>query len=372
MSRVVLAKGEQEAFLRRVRGAVGGGWERLALVSGVHPRTIRDWVRERWRMSFEAAILLQRHSGVQMPGGVGILPEFWSTSKAATVRNLKWNAVHGNPGTLEGRRKGGLVSQWRRREQPERYAGSRVRLRNVIKIPPEGEELAEFIGIVLGDGTISNRQVRIVLNRTTDREYGSYVADVARKLFGVAVTSSEPSGENVLYLTMTGTNLVEFLVGRGLCRGDKIKHQVDIPEWILSDGGLAKACVRGLVDTDGSIYYHSHSVQGRHYRNVGLSFTSHSRPLLKGVHRILCDIGLPAKCDGRRHVSIYSRAGIERYLEVVGTKNPKHLLRFVEWARRGDRAAEGAALEMPCTGKPCAVGSNPTPSAIQLGSAWPC
>ena len=78
------------------------------------------------------------------------------------------------------------------------------------------------------------------------------------------------------------------------------------------------------------------------------------------------------KCDGRRHVSIYSRAGIERYLEVVGTKNPKHLLRFVEWARRGDRAAEGAALEMPCTGKPCAVGSNPTPSAIQLGSAWPC
>src|SRR3989304_3268246 len=32
--------------------------------------------------------------------------------------------------------------------------------------------------------------------------------------------------------------------------------------------------------------------------------------------------------------------------------------------RRGDRAAEGAALEMPCTGNPCAVGSNPTLSAI--------
>ena len=31
--------------------------------------------------------------------------------------------------------------------------------------------------------------------------------------------------------------------------------------------------------------------------------------------------------------------------------------------RRGDRAAEGAALEMPCTGKPCAAGSNPAPSA---------
>ena len=32
-------------------------------------------------------------------------------------------------------------------------------------------------------------------------------------------------------------------------------------------------------------------------------------------------------------------------------------------SRRGGRVAEGAALEMPCTGN-CTVGSNPTPSAI--------
>ncbi len=33
--------------------------------------------------------------------------------------------------------------------------------------------------------------------------------------------------------------------------------------------------------------------------------------------------------------------------------------------RRGGRVAEGAALEMPCTGN-CTVGSNPTPSAISF------
>ena len=37
---------------------------------------------------------------------------------------------------------------------------------------------------------------------------------------------------------------------------------------------------------------------------------------------------------------------------------------LIEPRRRGDRAAEGAALEMPCTGNPCAAGSNPAPSAI--------
>ena len=307
MARVVLAKGEQEEFLRRVRTALEGGWERLAQVSGVRSRTICDWAREKWRMSFEVALQLQRHSGVQVPSGIGVLPEFWSTSKAATVRNLKWNAVYGNPGTPEGRRKGGVVSQQRRREQPERYAGSRVRLRNAIKVPPDGEEPAEFIGVVLGDGTISNHQVRIALNRNTDRAYGGYVADLAQRLFGVRVAAREPKGEKVLYLTMTGTNLVEFLVSKGLHRGNKIRQQV-------------------------------------------LSFTSCSLPLLRSVHKILCGIGLPAKCDGRRHVSIYRRAGVERYLEVVGTKNLKHLQRFAEYVRRGDRVDEGAALEMPCAG----------------------
>lgn len=220
----------------------------------------------------------------------------------------------------------------------------------MIRVPPEDEQLAEFVGIVLGDGSISNHQVRIALNRATDRAYGSYVVDLAGGLFDVTVAASEPGGENVLYLTMSATNLVEFLVGKGLSRGNKIKQQVDIPEWIRSSRALARACVRGLVDTDGSIYYHPHSVGGRRYRNIGLSFTSHSRPLLRSVHEILCEHGLPAKCDGRSHVLLYSRAGVEHYLKLVGTRNPKHVLKFAAWARRGDRAAEGAALEMPCTG----------------------
>ena len=364
MSRVALAKGEQGSFLRGVRTALGGGWGQVAQISGVNPRTVRDRARERWRMSLEAALRLEQHSGVRLLAGAGTPPEFWSTSKAATVRNLKWNGAHGNPGTPEGRRKGGLVSQRRRREQPERYAGSQVRLRNAIVVPPDGEELAEFIGIVLGDGTISEYQVRVALNATTDREYADYVAGLARRLFDIRVATREPDEEDVIYLTMTGRNLVEFLIGKGLCRGNKIKQRADVPEWIRINGDLARACVRGLVDTDGSIYYHSHFVRGRHYRNIGLSFTSHSLPLLMSVHKTLCGVGLAAKCDGRSHVSLYSRVGIERYLEVVGTNNQKHARRFVAWARRGDRAAEGAALEMPCTGKPCAVGSNPTLSAI--------
>lgn len=81
-------------------------------------------------------------------------------------------------------------------------------------------------------------QVRTTLNGDTDRAYGGYVVDLAQRLFGARVTVGEPKGEKVLCLTMTGTNLVEFLVSKGLHRGNKVKQQVDIPKWILSNDGV--------------------------------------------------------------------------------------------------------------------------------------
>ena len=60
---------------------------------------------------------------------------------------------------------------------------------------------------------------------------------------------------------------------------------------------------------------------------------------------ILFGVGAPSQGSGAR------RSGDERARRVR------------ELYRRGDRAAEGAALEMPCTGNPCAAGSNPAPSA---------
>ena len=51
----------------------------------------------------------------------------------------------------------------------------------------------------------------------------------------------------------------------------------------------------------------------------------------------------------------------------LGGSNPLPSANFSASSGRGDRAAEGAALEMPCMGNPCAVGSNPTPSASRDG-----
>src|SRR5262249_20956740 len=153
-----------------------------------------------------------------------------------------------------------------------------------------------------------------------------HVVALAYRLFGVRPKIQDGrAGERVLYIVITARNLVEFLGSRGLPPGNKMMRQADLPDWIKARSELARACVRGLIDTDGSIYVHRHQVNGREYRNIGLCFTSYSRPLLRSVYSTLSDIGLAPKCDERHgRVSLYSADGVARYLEVVGTSNPKH------------------------------------------------
>ena len=219
------------------------------------------------------------------------------------------------------------------------------------------------MGAVLGDGTISARQVRLFLSSVDDRAYALWVRELSRALFGVTAGVAQSRWDNTLCVALSSTNVVDFLDAHGLGRGDKVARQVDMPSWIRSSPSLARACVRGLMDTDGSVYTHDHTVRGHRYRHLGLRFSSHSVPPLRAVHGVLCEADVPARTDGRRHVSVYRGWGVARYFEIIGTSNPKHWRKYRSWTRRGDRAAEGAALEMPCTGNPCAAGSNPAPSA---------
>lgn len=355
VARVIVRAGEQRAFLERAKAALGRRWDRVAEICGVHPRTIRDWRREKFLMPYEAMVRLGRESGTVMPQLLEHLPDFWSTAKAGKIGAIARYAIYGNPGTPAGRMKGGMISQQRRRENPELYIDSGVIFRKKIRIPEDTKELAEFIGIVLGDGSVRQHQVAITVNLTTDWEYGLYIVEQAQKLFDLTAGIIKSRSDNTLYLTLTSTTLVEFLLSKGLKRGDKIAQQIDIPDWILKDSFLQGWCVRGLIDTDGSVYYHTHTTKGIQYRNVGLCFTSHSLPLLKSVHQILHGSGLNAKCDGKRHVAIYGEAGIRSYFDRIGTSNPKHLSRFYGWLkskslilcakRRGSQEVEGARLE---------------------------
>lgn len=324
MGRIVFPQGEQNKFINKILVESKSSIQQLAKICNVSERTIRDWKREKFTLSEIALLKIQKKFHVAIPKGIKRLGNYWYIEKGAKLGGLKHLELYGPPGTPEGRKKGGKVSQQRRRENPEKYRelGCIIR-KNFIPLK-ESKDLSEMIGIILGDGGITQYQVAITLGNPTDREYAKYVQNLMAKIFGELPSWYEHEKENYIDLCISGRNLVENLKQFGVEKGNKIDRQIDIPEWIWKKKEYQTSCVRGLVDTDGGVYFHKHWTKGVKYRHLGLCFTSWSKPLIESVSRILSAFGIKHTVELEGRIYIYSLDCIKKYFSDFGSHNPKH------------------------------------------------
>jgi hypothetical protein len=158
----------------------------------------------------------------------------------------------------------------------------------------ENESLAELIGILLGDGHLHKKGEKsylgsvlsISLNREDEPKYVSYVRELLINIF-----SEEPKMHNridskSIDLKIYKDQIIDFIITKGITTGDKVKNQISVPKWIKKDElwirnnqnkwelkykPLVIGCLRGLVDTDGSIYVdHFNKIIGIGFKNASL------------------------------------------------------------------------------------------------------
>lgn len=329
MPRILFKSTKQSQFLREVKLNSGLNVEGLALLCSVSPRTFRDWLRGKYTISEKALSDLINHFKLQFPQNIKVVSDFWYATKGARKGALKRLKLYGPPGTKEGRRKGGINSQLRRKENPEKYKLLGCNIRKDFKISNFSVELAEVTGIILGDGGITNNQVRITLSSLVDQPYVAFVVNLFEKVLKSRPILTERLHCNAIDLTISGIGLVEELERWDFIRGNKVKNQVDFPKWIWRNVGFQKACVRGLMDTDGGCYFHKHKSSGLVYRNFGMSFANKSLPLIISVARVLTVLGIKfslAKANTR--IYIYSFAEIKKYFSLIGSHNAKNIRKF--------------------------------------------
>lgn len=199
------------------------------------------------------------------------------------------------------------------RKQKPRYNNQR----NDIVIPKTySVELAEFIGALLGDGHISQTQVTVTLG--TKDLYVPYVRQLIQRIFGIApgVTVNK-LGHQTVYFGSTAA--VRWLREMGLVF-NKVKEQVGIPAWIKSDKNFMRAALRGLYDTDGSVYRLRWGMQ--------ISFCNHSRRLSEEVRGMLSELGFsPSKISGQ-NLYLTKKQDIARFFQEIGFNNEKHRIRY--------------------------------------------
>ncbi|MFH1358478.1 MAG: LAGLIDADG family homing endonuclease [archaeon] len=245
------------------------------------------------------------------------------------IKDLRVAYLESNWGQVRGGEKGikTTMNRYPRKIKEWRALGSRNspvigNLKN-IKKPVLNEQLAEFIGIYLGDGTMTNYQIRISGDFRYDKPYYSYLSKLVYGLFGIGVSIKKDKGVNTMNLIISSKRLCDFLnKDYGLNFGHKIRNKTRIPKKILNDKHLALACLRGLIDTDGSI-----SRRGRNGSQFCIQFTSHNKLLLKQVYEIGKRERIFTFID-KTGTGTNNWENIKKYFELIGSSNLRHVVRF--------------------------------------------
>jgi hypothetical protein len=298
----------------------------MAEVCNCAERTIRDWKREKFLMDYEALLALCRYTRSPKPK-VKKVPRYRHLSEAGRKGGEVVYAKYGRVPTDSARR----LSAWRKWWKAEgQYKQNTILVRKVVKRPRRSVFLAEFVGVMLGDGGISGRQLTVTLHAIDDREYGKYISSLITKLFDVPASVRRKRASVANDYVVSRTDLVDFCVEElGLVRGHKIEKGADVPDWIRRDRRFVIACLRGLIDTDGSLFIHEYRSKNRRYRYKKLNFCSRSPLLLRSVYDMMISLGLHPHVRGSM-VCLDSQADVVLYMKLVGSKNVKHLKRYLK------------------------------------------
>jgi len=326
--RVLFQPGKQKDFLNQSKKIIGLSWVELARLLKISNRTLTDWKREKFLMSLGAVKFISKKAGLKFPKNVEVKNPFWYVYKGAKIGGFAVYKKYGYIGGDPERRKRKWYEWWEREGKFRKHPIINVAL--PIKKPKKSEELAEFVGIEIGDGGISKNQLTITLNFKDDKEYIKFVVKLIKKLFGVKPSIYHSPKDSVDNIVVSRTELVKFCTEKlGLKIGNKVKQQIDIPDWIKRSRNFQIACVRGLVDTDGCIFTHSYKVNGKLYSYKKLAFSSRSKPLTITVYRFLKRLGFsPRFTKDGKDVRIESKNDVQKYFQIIDSHNPKHLKKY--------------------------------------------
>lgn len=200
-------------------------------------------------------------------------------------------------------------------------------VRKVIVPSHYNEDIAEFFGIMIGDGHISPNQVIVTLG-SKESEYVNYVSDLMEKIFqtrpSIFTRPSEDRSNKYRNVYFGSVPSVKWLIKEGLVH-DKVKSQVDIPKWIFSNDEYMKNFLRGFFDTDGSVYKLRYGIQ--------ISFTNFSVPLLKSLQMMLIKLGYTPSRISVNKVYLTRVVDVQRFFGEIIPANPKHQKRFLDFIK---------------------------------------
>ncbi len=218
------------------------------------------------------------------------------------------------------------------------------------------EELAEDIGIQIGDGSITDDfhdnshhyKIECFGNISEDVIYlEKFVIPLKKRLFNVSLTLKKHPIAGTCYIKFESKGLFNFyknVIGLKINR----KDNMFIPKIILrSPVPIKLACLRGIADTDFSLTFKKG--KRKNHSEPYLSLGTSSKILVKQIDKILREMDVKPtiildtknRIKGRnriyiRHyIQIGGKKNLEKWMGKIGFHNPVQITRYLIWKKFG-------------------------------------
>ena len=226
------------------------------------------------------------------------------------------------------------------------------RARRAIKNKPKKIKLkinggtCEFFGALMGDGCITKHKLKdkkyykyIIIfsgHKSLDKEYHEkYLRDLIKKEFKLNSSVQLGKVKNVRTLKIFNKSLLNELIDYGFPLGKK-GQKLKIPRRFLKmPWEYKKFIIRGLFDTDGSIY----ARRDEDYKYPHISITSRSRKLIEQLYKILRErdysvwITKPNNSKLAESLVLKGIKNTKRWMKDIGSSNPKHVFKYKYWLK---------------------------------------
>lgn len=199
------------------------------------------------------------------------------------------------------------------------------------------EDFAELIGALMGDGYIYRKngkyQIGFVGNIVNDKGYFEYLKRLILKEWNKDAKIKVRAGG--LRMVIDSKEICRILIDElNLPHGEGKCERVFIPDFILKEWDLTSKMIRGLIDTDGSVFV---AKKPGIEKYPSIEFTTTSKILAEQMKKILVDKDfrvakiwqVTSKLAKRKcyRVPLNGRENLRKWLELIGFSNPWKLER---------------------------------------------
>ncbi len=264
-----------------------------------------------------------------------IFPELNSFSKdISELRDANW-----------GRQKGGKKCYeviWKKYGEPElarrRLVGGknsiRQRLERIRNTLPahDDDRVLELLGALIGDGWVGisgGRKQVCYCGNISQQAYAKHLQKLLFQVFRIRGYMKLRKKFSVFYIIINSSPIFDFFrIKFDFPIGQKKKFNTAL---LPSDWNKATNVLRGIFDTDGSIYFDNAEGYARPYPAIDI--TSHNPELLDWIAKTLVKKGFKV-IRLRYSVRLKTVGQVERWFNEVKPSNGVHIQKWNRWKRQ--------------------------------------